>query len=332
MTGAVLRLDNTKVGDTYTVEVPTYDAEGNPVLDDENNPVTTPETRYTGGIINSVFSNNTSTLTGSKSNVLNNTSALRLDNSEISQIVGSKFNNNSNKFTAQTTQGYGIGLYSNNSTIHQILNTEFIGNTTTSGYRPQGIAALFTGGTVVDSFKDSVVKDNKGTGANYTFATVQVVGSSLIKEIDNVLFENNNVSYAGALSVSTGRIGTINKTTFKNNTSYYDGGALRVANASSFVDLIQDSVFDGNKVTNSYGGGAISLCSNGNRITRIENTKFLNNSATGVNEVARGGAIRGADNTTINSIVNSTFEGNRAINTNSSANGGAIGAQRCNNF
>ncbi len=325
MTGAVLHLDNTKVGDTYTVEVPTYDEEGNPVTDGEGNPVMTTETRYTGGIINSVFSNNTSTLTGSKSNVLNNTSALRLDNSEISQIVGSKFNNNSNKFTAQTTQGYGIGLYSNNSTIHQILNTEFIGNTTTSGYQPQGIAALFTGGTVVDSFKDSVVKDNKGTGANYTFATVQVSGSSLIKEIDNVLFENNYADYAGALSVSNGSIGTIKNSTFKGNHSYYDGGALRVANPAT-VNLITDTLFEGNYSSNRSGGGAISLVTNNSKITTIQNTTFKGNHAAAVGNVACGGAIYMNNGVTLSNILDSTFEGNYITQTNGySVYGGAIG-------
>ena len=327
MTGAVLHLDNTKVGDTYTVEVPTYDAEGNPITDGEGNPVTTTETRYSGGVINTVFDNNTSTLINSKNNVTNTTSAFKLVNSEVSQIVDSKFTNNSRVYPDKNTNGSGPTLYIDNSTIHQILNTEISNNKITAGYRPIGIAMYMMNGSVIDSFKDSVVKNNTGSGADYTYGSIVLSGANTkIKEIDNVLFENNNQTYAAGLGVdANANVGTIQNSTFKNNTAYHDGGAIRVANPAT-INLIKDSLFEGNKSTYDVGGGAISVRTKNSNIARIENSRFINNHATASGSDGYGGAIGIRDSgAKIGDIVNCYFEGNNSTGGGRAPRGGAIG-------
>ena len=329
MSGAVLRLDNTKVGDTYTVEVPTYDEEGNPITDGEGNPVTTTETRYTGGIINSVFSNNTSTLTNGKSNVGNNTSAFRLEKSEISQIVGSKFNNNiiDNKNTG--TNANGPALWLANSTIHQILNSEFSNNKITGANGTGVNGSVYLNSSVIDLIKDSTFANNvfsqtnTGTGSG---AAIFLTGASTIKELDNVTFENNQTRFGGAINVWTNStINSIHDSSFKNNESIYDGGALRVAGGKA-VDLITDTLFEGNYSSNRSGGGAITLRNNSSKITTIQNTTFKGNHAAAVGNHAYGGAIYMNDSVTISNILDSKFEGNYITQSNgSNASGGAIG-------
>ena len=331
MSGAMLRLDYTKVGDTYTVEVPTLDGEGNPVLDGEGNPVTTTETHYIGGIINTVFDNNNMTLNETKSGSSNNFSNLIISNSDISQIDNLKITN-STKTSIAAAGAISPGLYiANSSKIGQIINSEISGNKIVGSYTPYGYAMTVTGGSVVDLFKDSVIQNNTASGqGSYTHGLVGVSGAgSKIKLIDNVKFSNNYASYGGALAVdSNANIGTIKNTTFKGNHSYYDGGAMRVANPAT-VDLITDSLFEDNYSSNRTGGGAISVVTAGSKITTIQNTTFKGNHAAAVGNNTYGGAISlGTDNknVTISNILDSTFEGNYITQSNGySAFGGAIG-------
>ena len=329
MSGAVLRLDNTKVGDTYTVEVPTYDAEGNPITDGEGNPVTTPETRYTGGIINSVIDNNYSKLTDSTAN--NAYRPLEIVNgSEISQIIDTKITNNtktSSKAAAQ--QNFIVS----NSKIHRILNLDFSGNKTISSTNGDIPGILITASSVVDLIKDSQFKNNVGPTGVTGAGSLYVNSSSVIKEMDNVTFDSNTMRNGAAIYLSAANINTIKNSKFLSNTTSMQGGAIYMGSAGKITTL-KDSLFEKNKSTTRYGAAiGIAGASGNTMITTIDNVKFLNNTATNTDSNTHyGGAISMTASSTnqarIGTITNSWFEGNRVTSSNRTIDGGAIGLNK----
>ena len=326
MSGAVLRLDNTKVGDTYTVEVPTYDAEGNPITDGEGNPVTTTETRYTGGIINTVIDNNYSKLTDSTAN--NAYRPLEIVNgSEISQIIDTKITNNtktSSKAAAQ--QNFIVS----NSKIHRILNLDFSGNKTISSTNGDIPGILITASSVVDLIKDSQFKNNVGPTGVTGAGSLYVNSSSVIKEMDNVTFDSNTMRNGAAIYLSAANINTIKNSEFLNNTVSQTGGAIYMGGAGKITTL-KDSLFEGNKSTSISGAALqISGAAGNTMITTIDNVRFMNNTATNADSSWHyGGAIAlnasTANQARIGTITNSWFEGNRVVSSNRGINGGAIG-------
>ena len=326
MSGAVLRLDNTKVGDTYTVEVPTYDAEGNPITDGEGNPVTTTETRYTGGIINTVIDNNYSKLTDSTAN--NAYRPLEIVNgSEISQIIDTKITNNtktSSKAAAQ--QNFIVS----NSKIHRILNLDFSGNKTISSTNGDIPGILITASSVVDLIKDSQFTNNVGPTGVTGAGSLYVNSSSVVKEIDNVTFDSNTMRNGAAIYLSAANINTIKNSEFLNNTVSQTGGAIYMGGAGKITTL-KDSLFEGNKSTSISGAALqISGAAGNTMITTIDNVRFMNNTATNADSSWHyGGAIAltasTANQARIGTITNSWFEGNRVVSSNRGINGGAIG-------
>ena len=330
MSGAVLRLDNTKVGDTYTVEVPTYDEEGNPITDGEGNPVTTTETRYTGGIINTVFDNNTSTLSGSTSAVSNNVRPLNIIGGEISQILDTKLTNNVMNFSAGGAS-YTAAYIGSGAVIHKIDNLEVSGNKTTAN-TGNGAVGIF-GGAKIDLIKDSIFKNNV---AKSGYGGLVVYGANtLIDVMDNVTFEGNTAVNHGGMGIGdTAKINTIINSNFLNNTASQVGGGLNVHGAAK-LDLLKDSLFEGNKSTTRYGAAIYIGGASGNSvINTIDNVRFINNTATNTDSsyAYYGGAIAlsagTANQARIGTIKNSWFEGNRASSSNRQMIGGAIGLNK----
>ena len=289
-----LKFTNTNSYDTFSVNTGglylTGSNAGSTYVDDESN------TEYAGGIINTEFNNNILTLapnSDADKNLNSSGSAMFLDNSKISQITDSKISNN--------TVYYGNNVY--------------------------GTAVYMAGGSVLDLFKNSEVKNNSSVDTNNSYGSIYLTGvNTVINKIDNVLFQDNYATYGGAINVDKdANIKSIVNSKFKNNGSKVDGGALRLINRKT-VDLIKDTLFEGNYTTTGPGGGAISVGDPYTKITKIDNVTFKGNHSTAVTDTTYGGAIRVNGNSSIDTILNSTFEGNY-IDTDAQKyiGGGAIG-------
>ena len=289
-----LKFTNTNSYDIFSVNTGglylTGSNAGSTYVDDESN------TQYVGGIINTEFNNNILTLapnSDADKNLNSSGLAMFLDNSKISQITDSKISNN--------TVYYGNNVY--------------------------GTAVYMAGGSVLDLFKNSEVKNNSSVDTNNSYGSIYLTGvNTVINKIDNVLFQDNYATYGGAINVDrNANIGSIVNSEFKNNSSKVDGGALRLINRKT-VDLIKDTLFEGNYTTTGPGGGAISVVDPYTKITKIDNVTFKGNHSTAVTDTTYGGAIRANGNSSIDTILNSTFEGNYIdTDVQKYIGGGAIG-------
>lgn len=159
--------------------------------------------------------------------------------------------------------------------------------------------------------------------------------------------EGNNVnSYGGAIH-NEGAINTIKDSTFENNTvsnkgaTISGGGAIAVYKNSNntaadkaSIDTISNATFKENKaVALSEGGkaygGAIMIGQNASKnqniekINKIVNSEFVNNTAQADNGTALGGAILSNNDLTLEANAgNVLFRGNKTINGNKEENNG----------
>ena len=251
---------------------------------------------YNGGIINTVFENNSITLNDSTASSFGSSISAR-NRTVIANIKDSIFRNNSSVSTNGSARG--TLWIDNTSTVHNIENTKFINNTVdaarTSSY---GGAIYLTAASAIDVIKDS-------------------------------LFDGNSVSLAsgtdycgGAIYTSSSSIGSVMGTTFTNN-SAYNGGAIymRATPANTLLNII-DSTFTENTAM-QYGGAIILYDVD---VGDITGTDFINNTISGAVK-ASGGAIYATDNTTItiNNISDVTFENNGIVSSSTdSSSGGAV--------
>ncbi|WP_455645650.1 beta strand repeat-containing protein [Methanosphaera sp.] len=264
---------------------------------------------YNGGttIINNVtFSSNSASnggaiytsgsLTIKNSRFINNTASTRggaiyFYNGQLS-VTNTTFINNSASTTARTGLGGAIMAFK----AATITNCTFTNNRAIAG------GAICVGnGTVINK---CVFTNNKADTTNTSYSGGAIYNLDSILTINNSIFANNSAPRGGVIYNSRGTI-TINNSTFTNNSAIERAGVIH--NHYDGILYVYNSTFTNNSAVN---GGVIHNFADTDSYVTINNSRFINNSASDV-----GGVI--SNNATV-TVGNSTF-------TNNSANiGGAI--------
>ena len=242
-------------------------------------------------------------------------------NASIGNITGDFTNNSS---TSKTAASLGGSIYNYGGTIEDIEG-DFDGNSTMANNDAHGGAIYNTNqiGTITGNFTD-----NTATSTNMAAwggAIYNVSGS--ITEI-NGDFANNSTSaqttaLGGAIN-NHGSIGTITSNfdgnTVQSNTIYAQGGAIYNESSSATIDgIIGD--FSNNQATGNTDSQGGAIFNNG-AIGDIDGN-FENNTATGTNGIALGGAIYNYSST--NTIGNITGDfTNNTVDSSNYAQGGAV--------
>ena len=205
---------------------------------------------------------------------------------------------------------YRGGALSNNGTIKNIKDSNFIANTS---YGHSG-AINNSDGEIINNIENTSfilnstpAKDDAGAITNGLGGTIDTIKSS-------VFIANKAYDWGGAIRNNGGTITSIIDTDFIQNKITNKGGAIF---SFSTIKSISGSNFVGN--TSENYGGAISLAvkNTTGTIETISNSSFISNSAG-----MYGGAI--SNEGTIGEILNTAFEGNRVNSTSDIALGGAI--------
>jgi len=261
-----------------------------------------------------------------------------IDNSGTTTVSNSVFQDNISNF--------GSGAISNNGGTLNLDNVTFTGNYSINGY---GGAILNNGvltntdpntgnsinESITSTIRNSTFEDNQ---ASLDGGAISNNGGTL--NLDNVTFTGNYSvnGYGGAISnygilpntdpntgysINESITSTIRNSTFENNHSLYDGGAIYNDKGTLNIDNV---TFRGNYSESSSGGAIYNygILANtdpntGNSINEsitstIQNATFENNHAAG-----DGGAIYNCGGT-LNISSDSTFTGNQS----ESGSGGAI--------
>lgn len=210
-----------------------------------------------------------------------------------------------------STGGSG-GLIAANNTNLEIINMIFEDSFSTFG---GGAVWLFEGNLTVDN---STFNDNRsvnvGGGAIYSFDSDATIRNSTFEDNHSILDRGGALFFAGFGSL------TIENSTFTENTSRSNGGAVYIDIRSSGVGnnfVIRDSNFDENNSLSGRGGALyVDISARENTLT-ITNTTFNENSSD-----SQGGAIYMDSNREYNpfTITNSTF----TKNVSRSSRGGAL--------
>jgi predicted outer membrane repeat protein len=179
-----------------------------------------------------------------------------------------------------------------------VENVSFIGN---SAAGPG--AGINSGGTVTVLNSEFISNSSQNSGGAIA---ISATGRITIKKSRFV--NNSAASASGAIAFSSGWDFTIEDSTFENNTAGF-AGAIGIVNSGGTVVTIRNSVFSGNRSTNSYGaGGALRSVYDDTRAPNmlLENNTFYGNQSAGF-----GGAI-----STEKGILlkNNTFSHNQATN------------------
>jgi len=229
--------------------------------------------------------------------ILNNTSA----------YIGNINGNFKNNYAQGTNDAHGGAIYTvstiggkdaNDNILGGINNATFDSNYAKSDYTEAKGGAIYKSNGTISIIDNAEFKNNQAIGNTTTAggAIYQINGS--IGDI-NADFTNNKTSstrgqsLGGAIYTDYANIGTINGK-FKNNSS---------ASGESF----------------NVQGGAIFK--KGGKITKIDNSEFLNNTITSIGNVS-GGAIY--QNGGEIGDISANFQENKGTSTDGSANGGAI--------
>ncbi|MFC1517203.1 choice-of-anchor Q domain-containing protein [Candidatus Margulisiibacteriota bacterium] len=177
------------------------------------------------------------------------------------------------------------------------------GNATSSS----GGGIRLAGGTTI-SLNNVIVSGNQASNITQGYGGgLSSFGGLVTVEADNSLFINNTAAMNGGAAALTAAEATFTNCSFvdnSDNNSNNGGGAIYRGNLT-----IEDCVFQNNTTSGTGGGGAIYKDSS--ERTTINNSEFINNSAT----AGSGGALYSG----INIIVNSIFRSN-----SSGSNGNAI--------
>ena len=268
-----------------------------------------------GGIINTVFENNSAALYGSGKNQYVYGAAIYMNNSDITTIKDSVFKNNTITSDISTAQGGAIYM-NGSSTIGSIENTQFINNHAVTGSSSNNGGAIYSSGTI-GTIKDSLFEgntvDNYGGGAIASYRT--------IGDIINTEFKNNSARYGGAIWGVTGTINSITDSLFSGNTSTSSGGAISAYNVK--IGTITGTDFIGNSSVSA--GGGLNIYAN-STLDTISDSNFENNSL--INN-AVGSSPEGAGlylgNVTLNNLTDTTFLNNHIeANTSGYGYGGGL--------
>ena len=203
-------------------------------------------------------------------------------------------------------------------------------------------AALINASGTVNVGKGVVLTNNKSTGNNQGFGIYSQTGSvttfsGVISNIEgthtsvkgnvfvikgaftlkDAIVMDNKAKAGSPIRVQGGQLTALN-TTFQNNSTDGNGGALYVDNTSGNELLIDGCTFKDNSTT--ANGGAVSIDGYADTNT-IRNSKFINNTANA------GGAINMLGNTYLN-LENCEFTGNTTTNTSITDSGCGYGDVR----
>jgi hypothetical protein len=208
------------------------------------------------------------------------------------------FENNSG-YTGSSICNYG------NLTV---TNSVFKNNTAYYG-------SVLNGGIM--HINDSDFIENKFVGPTSMGTDIYITGSSSI--INNALFYKTNTEYGSIFITNVAGNVTITSSKFTNGSSITGGGVyIRGGNVT-----IENTLFDSNRVSTAYRGGAINI-QGANSVGNlwINNCNFTNN------EGFDGGAVNGDPNAQFSIYINNCiFNGNYGRNT-----GGAVYIGRNLNF
>jgi hypothetical protein len=181
--------------------------------------------------------------------------------------------------------------------LNTIENSSFLGNTSDSN----GGALFIALSSVSRTITGTTFSANQALfgGAIHVFGNLGLMEGAIISE--------NQALDGGAIFMQpSGKIGTIDTTTFAFNRAVFSSGAM---SANGTIDTLSNSTFNNNETQNDVGG-AIRLFGN---ITKMYNNTFNQNIGTS------GGAIFIRADSVISMLYNNTIAGNIA-----SSRGGGI--------
>ncbi|WP_395377533.1 choice-of-anchor Q domain-containing protein [Marinicella sp. W31] len=191
------------------------------------------------------------------------------------------------------------------------LNRVTLSNGFGSGFAGRGGAVLVRNGGGVN-INHSTIANNTARGGGGLYLRQGALSSTVSNTVFSGNYANGNINSGGAINNNNGSDEPliIQRSTFTNNTSIYDGGALFVEGAT----IIQASTIDNNTALKRGGGIAIL---NGGSIY-LENSTISNNTAT---EATGGGIDSGINpnDAPYSVIINSTIANNQSNIDRSSA-------------
>ena len=205
-------------------------------------------------------------------------------------------------FDSNKTEGQLGGAFYINSTGIVDIDGGVIENSYAGG--TNGGGAFYISGAAQIDITDTEIKNN--TAKNGCGGAIWISAAAKLNINGTARFTGNNAkTYGGAIYVKEGAAATIslNGTTFSDNESENNGGALHIQTTSSFQ--INNCQFEENSVTGNNVGGAIYSNSSVTSNT-ISQTKFIKNSAG-----SNGGAVYWSGSGRIN-LNKSVFSGNSA--------------------
>ncbi|MEM6289748.1 MAG: myxococcus cysteine-rich repeat containing protein [Myxococcota bacterium] len=152
----------------------------------------------------------------------------------------------------------------------------------------------FYGGAIAVYGPTPLLVETSTFEGNSTWDAASGIGTSGAVQLDECKFLEN----VGGGAVRAGIV-KVRKSTFDQNESSYDGGAIRV-----FGGIVSENNEYRNNTANE-GGGAVSIVGNGK--SEFRRDQFASNDTNG-----DGGAIRAVSENAIVSVLSSTFRGNEA--------------------
>ena len=230
-------------------------------------------------------------------------------------------------FTANKAFDEGGALYNRGATA-TIKDTKFEGNTLT-GASGLGGGAIATDNetSANDNFTILTNVDFKDNQSPTSGGAIRLKGQNAELTITGGTFEGNkaNAGSGGAIhNFNSAKVLAISRATFKGNVATVNGGAIENSEPLAGGELsITNSVFDGNKAGQRYGGAINNYLS---KLT-LANTNFSNNEVGtpgGGLYQGRGGAIYQDDGGAL-TIKGGLFDANKAYG-KTGDNGGQGGA------
>ncbi len=208
-------------------------------------------------------------------------------------------------WTTQTNPSFRGAIYLTSSTV--LLDTVTVQSNSGVG---EGALRVAGGNVTVNNsaFLSNVAAGTTGAAAIGISAGLGTLPVPSFVTVNNTIFTGNS---GAAVAVNSGNTLVVSGSTFLQNDSPRNGGAISAVGSNLFVE---DTSFVGNRAP---GGGAIATSAAGEfSSTRIERSTFFRNAAE---SSAGGGAVLVSGSSDEYTIIDSAFINNRSANS-----GGAI--------